>query len=93
MTITQKDFENAVKEHSDSKEHAELLFSADKFFGASKSPLDTMAVMAQIVAMSAVNVSHQEEFIQEIANQAINAIRFANAMHKAIHGGGNEQTH
>lgn len=93
MTITQKDFENAVKEHSDSQEHADLLMSADKFFMASKSPADTLAGMAQIVAMSSVNVSHQEEFIKEIANQAINAIRFANAMSKALHGGGSEQTH
>jgi hypothetical protein len=90
---TQKQFEDAVKEQCDSPEHAELLLCADKFLRSSKSPLDTMATMAQIVAMSSVNVSHQEDFIHEIAHQAIRAIRFANAMTNAMLGGGNEQTH
>ena len=66
MPITQEDFENTVKEHGGSQEHIDLILSADKFLTASKSAMDTLAGMAQIVAMSSVNVSHQEDFIREI---------------------------
>jgi len=79
MTV-KDDFVNLVKESGRSTEQVDLMLCSVKYFEVEDCAMEILLTISHIVAMSAVGVTNQEDFIKEIAFHAIQATRYANAM-------------
>jgi len=91
--MSEDNFDKHIDESTSSKEHAELIKACNRFIESTDDVDILCAGLSQCLAMSATSINKPEMFIQEMANQAIRAHRFATAMALSLSGCENVTNH